>query len=118
MTDPSSRLTKFRLALEDYSFDVFYKKGTDNAAADALSRISSEELRKISLVHEKECMVTTRSQERQNMRKNESLSEYLSTGWITLRQWKESLELEFRKKPKPDEIKTSECIGTINVMRD
>lgn len=75
MTDPSSRLTKFRLALEDYSFDVFYKKGTDNAAADALSRISSEELRKISLVHEKECMVTTRSQERQNMRKNESLSE-------------------------------------------
>lgn len=49
MTDPSSRLTKFRLALEDYSFDVFYKKGSDNAAADALSRISSEELKQINL---------------------------------------------------------------------
>lgn len=39
MKDPSSRLMKFRLILEEYNFDVEYVKGVDNAAADALSRI-------------------------------------------------------------------------------
>ena len=39
MIDPSSRLTKFRLALEEYDFDVVYIKGCDNVVADALSRI-------------------------------------------------------------------------------
>lgn len=47
MTDPSSRLLKFRLILEEYDFKVTYVKGCDNVAADALSRIeiSSEELK-------------------------------------------------------------------------
>lgn len=44
MTNPSSRLTKFRLILEEYDYTVQYIKGKDNVAADALSRISSSEL--------------------------------------------------------------------------
>lgn len=39
MTDPSSRLTKFRLYLEEYDFDISYISGRNNAAADALSRL-------------------------------------------------------------------------------
>lgn len=38
-TNPSSRLTKFRLCLEEYDFHVEYIKGRDNVTADALSRI-------------------------------------------------------------------------------
>lgn len=39
LTDPSSRLTKFRLGLEEYDFYVEYVKGCENVTADALSRI-------------------------------------------------------------------------------
>lgn len=50
MRDPFSRLMKFRLTLEEYAYTVEYIKGTDNAAADALSRIcfTSNELKDIS----------------------------------------------------------------------
>lgn len=40
LKDPSSRLTKFRLYLEEYDFIVEYVPGRNNAAADALSRLS------------------------------------------------------------------------------
>lgn len=61
MKDPSSRLTKFRLTLEEYDFEVVYVKGTDNAAADALSRIcvSSQELKELN---EQVMNVMTRAQ--------------------------------------------------------
>lgn len=63
MRDPSSRLMKFRLILEEYDFVVEYVKGSDNAAADALSRISftSEELKNMCDAH---INVTTRAQSR------------------------------------------------------
>lgn len=50
MRDPSSRLMKFRLILEEYDFVVEFLKGKNNAAADALSRltITSEELKEIN----------------------------------------------------------------------
>lgn len=50
MTNPSSRLTKFRLLLEEYTYEVRYLKGKTNVAADALSRItiSSDELKNMS----------------------------------------------------------------------
>lgn len=35
----SSRLTKYRLALQEYDFTVEYVKGSENSAADALSRV-------------------------------------------------------------------------------
>lgn len=50
MTNPSSRLTKFRLLLEEYDFRVEYVKGRDNVVADALSRIiiTSDELKEMN----------------------------------------------------------------------
>jgi hypothetical protein len=50
MRDPSSRLIKFRLALEEYNFTVEYVKGKENTVADVLSRIkiTSEELREMN----------------------------------------------------------------------
>lgn len=37
--NPSSKLTRIRLELSDYDFDIVYKKGSNNTNADALSRI-------------------------------------------------------------------------------
>lgn len=62
MRDPSSRLLKFRLQLEEYNFTIEYLKGSKNAAADALSRITltSDDLKKISTLN-----VLTRAQSKQ-----------------------------------------------------
>lgn len=40
MKDPTSKLTRMRLDLEDYQFTVEYLKGKDNHVAEALSRVS------------------------------------------------------------------------------
>lgn len=61
MKDPSSRLMKFRLQLEEYNFTVEYVKGSDNAAADALSRITLQDLKEMN---ENIVSVMTRAQKR------------------------------------------------------
>lgn len=50
MKDPSSRLIKFRLALEEFDFKIVYIKGKNNVIADALSRviITSDDLKDMS----------------------------------------------------------------------
>lgn len=39
--DPGSRLTRFRLKLEEYNYELVYKAGKINTNADSLSRIIS-----------------------------------------------------------------------------
>lgn len=80
MKDPSSRLMKFRLALEEYEFDVEYIKGSNNAAADALSRISLNELKEM---HESVINVMTRAQVRKlnDISSNPSVDTAPSDDW-------------------------------------
>jgi RNase H-like domain found in reverse transcriptase/Reverse transcriptase (RNA-dependent DNA polymerase)/Integrase zinc binding domain len=63
--DPSSRLNKFRMVLQEFDFTVVYIKGKDNVVADALSRIHVQELRKIhSDTANAKVLVVTRSKAR------------------------------------------------------
>lgn len=45
LKEPSSRLTRIRLDLEEYSFTVEHIRGKDNVIADALSRITIDDLK-------------------------------------------------------------------------
>ena len=44
LKDPNSRLMRWRIKLEEYDFNIVYKKGKINANADALSRIKLDQL--------------------------------------------------------------------------
>jgi len=46
--DPSSRLFRWRLKLEEYDYDIIYKPGTKNTNADALNRINVTEVKPIT----------------------------------------------------------------------
>ena len=59
MNNPSSRLTKFRLALEEYNFSLCYKKGTEHVIADTLSRLPLSDLK--TMITQEEILITTRS---------------------------------------------------------
>ena len=52
MKNPSPKLTRIRIDLEEFGYDVVYIKGKENVVADALSRIitTSEELKHISML--------------------------------------------------------------------
>jgi len=64
MVNPSSKLTRMRLELEEYNFTVEYLKGKDNRVADALSRITITNLKNIQTSNTI-LKVTTRNQSRQ-----------------------------------------------------
>lgn len=57
LNNPSSKLTRIRLDIEEYNFDVVHIKGTDNVVADALSRISLDD---IKYMYNHEIFVLTR----------------------------------------------------------
>lgn len=66
--DPGSRMTKFRLALEEHDFTISYLKGIQNVQADALSRviIESDELKSLaSKIQDTDIYAITRAQARQ-----------------------------------------------------
>ncbi len=73
MSNPSSRLTKFRLTLEEYDFTIQYVKGRDNVTADALSRIeiTSDQLKAMRDNVDETIYVQTRAQTK-NLNKNNS----------------------------------------------
>jgi len=39
--DPGSRLLKWRIKLEEYDYEIVFKKGASNTNADALSPVNS-----------------------------------------------------------------------------
>jgi len=63
MVNPSSKLTRMRLELEEYDITVEYLKGKDNFVADALSKITIKDLQNITA---NILQVTTRQKIRQN----------------------------------------------------
>lgn len=67
LKDPSSKLTRIRLELEEYSFDVIHIKGKDNVVANALSRITFDSIK----TNEQKVLVTTRAQSK---KKNDSIN--------------------------------------------
>lgn len=71
MRDPSSRLMKFRLQIEEYNFYIEYIRGKHNNVADALSRIrvTSDELKQMN---ERIMNVMTRAQARKMNQCNQS----------------------------------------------
>lgn len=76
LKNPASKLTRIRLELEEYDFEVQYIKGKDNVIADALSRITLDDLKEISSENDSQILVTTRSMTRQNnISSNKSESE-------------------------------------------
>lgn len=48
LKEPSSRLTRIRLDLEEYQFEIKHIKGKDNCVAGALSRITIDDLKTIA----------------------------------------------------------------------
>jgi hypothetical protein len=46
LKEPSSRLVRWRLKLEEFNYNIVYKKGKQNTNADALSRIEIHALEK------------------------------------------------------------------------
>lgn len=42
LKEPNSKLVRWRLKLEEYEYEIVYKKGTKNTNADALSRLEPE----------------------------------------------------------------------------
>jgi RNase H-like domain found in reverse transcriptase/Reverse transcriptase (RNA-dependent DNA polymerase) len=65
--DPSSRLCKFKTALMGYDFEIKYVKGQNNVVADALSRITLDELVELSnQVNNSSILVVARAQQRNN----------------------------------------------------
>lgn len=67
LKDPSSKLARMRLDLEEFDFEIQYIKGKDNVAADALSRITLEDLKNI---HSFQVCAITRSMAKSTVNQN------------------------------------------------
>jgi hypothetical protein len=55
--DPGSRLLRWRIKLEEYDYDVVYRKGALNTNADALSRVNSLTSEKGAPEKKRECVI-------------------------------------------------------------
>lgn len=73
MKNPSSKLTRMRLDLEEYDFEIEFIKGKDNCGADALSRINFEEIKEIRKEN-RILQVTTRSKSKNTTERKQELT--------------------------------------------
>lgn len=64
LKNPSSKLTRIRLDLEEYKFDIQHIPGKNNVVADALSRISIDDIKEVTEYQNKNIFATTRSMSR------------------------------------------------------
>lgn len=69
--DPSSRLMRWRIRLEEYHFDIYHKKGQLNTNVDALSRIQH--------FPEQNILITTRAK---TLQQKEIINEIIENTWI------------------------------------
>ena len=72
LKDPSSKLTRIRLDLEEHDFEIVYLKGTSNVVADALSRIHIDELKSIRTFNAQVLALTRSQSKKQQMQSNSS----------------------------------------------
>lgn len=90
MKNPSSKLTRIRLDLEEYDFEVEYLRGKENYVADALSRLTSDtkkpltkltinDLKSLNAENSTILKMTTRSSVKNNNSKNDSDSKIKQT---------------------------------------
>lgn len=70
LKNPSSKLTRMRLDLEEFDFDIEYIKGKDNCGADALSRIDFGLIKRLNVDNAQIYAVQTRSKSQQNVNIN------------------------------------------------
>ena len=77
MKQPTSKLTRMRLDLAEYDFDIEYLPGKTNVGADALSRIptTSEELKSLLLVVNTRSMMKNRNLDKNTRRLDEPIKE-------------------------------------------
>lgn len=68
LKEPTSKLLRIRLDLDEYDFEVVYIKGKENVCADALSRISSTDLRNLTETSS-QVLVMTRAQKQKHISK-------------------------------------------------
>lgn len=117
MVNPSSKLTRIRLDLAEYNFDVNYIKGSENVTADALSRIPIDEFEEICHVKfMKVFRMTTRQQTKAAMKKQiENIDTEISprnvyegtrkTNIPLLQFYDEKIVITQKKKPRNEVIK-------------
>lgn len=123
MTNPSSRLTKFRLVLEEFDFTIKYTKGRENVTADALSRIeiSCNDLKNIKHNVDATVNAITRSANKTELKStsNETTSHSRTDhpGVVELvKRPKEAVELRMVNKRRFKELKNLHDNGHQNSL--
>lgn len=75
LKNPSSKLTRMRLDLDEYDYIIEYIKGKDNVGADALSRLSADDLKSIRINNMCILNVQTRAMTKNKINKNNAVND-------------------------------------------